>query len=65
MFLTATIRDDNGASLGVIVLAPKTFRSGKEGWFGQGKIEIDDRRCQAVQIGSKAKSDAGDVEAEA
>ena len=34
MFLTATIRDDNGESLGVIVLASKEFRSGSVGYHG-------------------------------
>lgn len=67
MFLTATVRDDRGKSVGVIVLAEKVFRSGKEGWFGQGKIEIDGVRFQAqvqlVAIAAKPKGGATDVEA--
>lgn len=57
MYLTATIRDDNGKVLGVLVLKPKTFASGREGWHGQGKIEVEGKRCQAqaqlVEIRSK------------
>ena len=47
MFLTAHIRDDKGEAVGVLVLKPKRFRSGKTGWFGVGKIEVDGERCQA------------------
>ena len=55
MFLTAVVRTDDGESLGVLVLKPKTFSSGRVGWFGQGKIEIGGERhqaqCQVVRIG--------------
>ena len=68
MFLTVEFRKVDGTSLGVLVLNRKTFRSGKEGWFGQAKMAIDGKRhqcqVQAVEIGSKPKSDAGDVQAE-
>lgn len=70
MFLTATLRDDNGKSLGVIVLGEKVFKSGSVGFHGQAKVLIDGRRhqcqVQAVEIGTKAKSegDSGDVEDE-
>ena len=54
MFLTATIRDDNGESVGIIVLTSKTFRSGSVGYHGQGKLLINGKRhqaqCQAVEI---------------
>ena len=46
MFLTATVRTDTGESVGVLVLQPKTFASGKEGWHGQGKVVIDGIRYQ-------------------
>ena len=53
--LTATIRDDTGKALGILVLKDKTFTSGKQGWFGNGKIEVEGVRCQAqaqlVKIG--------------
>ena len=61
MFLTAEIRTLEGNSLGVLVLKPKTFRSGKEGWFGQAKLEMDGQRyqvqCQLVAIPAKSASD--------
>ncbi len=47
MFLTATVRTDEGESVGVLVLSPKTFSTGKQGFFSQGKITVGDRRYQA------------------
>ena len=41
MFLTAEIRTVDGQSLGVLLLKPKTFRSGKAGYHGQGKLTLD------------------------
>lgn len=41
MFLTAEIRTVDGQSLAVLVLKEKVFRSGKQGWFGQGKLTLD------------------------
>jgi len=53
--LTATIRTDDGQCVGILVLKSKTFKSGKPGYHGVGKIEIDGVRyqCQAqvVRIG--------------
>lgn len=67
MFLTATLRDDNGESVGVIVLAPKEFKSGRQGFFGQAKISLDGQRfqsqCQLVRIGEPER--AATVEGEA
>ena len=58
-FLTCTIRDEDGQAVGVIVLATKTFSSGKVGFFGQGKIVIDGQRFQAqgqlVKIGEQGE----------
>ena len=45
--LTVTIRDDNGQALGIVVLSPKTFSSGKSGFFGQAKLTIGGERYQA------------------
>ena len=60
MILTVTIRDDNGQSVGVLVLNPKDFTSGSRGFFGTGKVAIEGKRyqCQAqvVEIGSKGNS---------
>jgi len=57
MFLTVEIRTVDGQSVGVLVLKEKVFRSGKEGYFGQGKVEMDGQRFQAqaqmVAIGEK------------
>ena len=40
MFLIAELRQVDGTSLGVLVLNTKVLRSGKQGWFGQAKLEI-------------------------
>ena len=61
MILTVTIRDDNGAAVGALILTEKTFTSGSKGFFGQAKLEIAGKKyqtqCQLVEIGSK--TDAG------
>jgi len=56
MYLTATLRDEDGKSLGLLVLSPKTFASGRPGWFGVGKIEIAGVRyqCQAQAVEIRA-----------
>ena len=57
MALTCEVRTLEGESLGVLILAPKTFRSGKTGYFGQAKLSLDGVRyqvqAQAVQISGK------------
>lgn len=57
--LTATIRTADGECIGILVLKPKTFSSGRQGYFGTGKIEIDGERhqcqAQAVKIGEPGK----------
>ena len=57
--LTATIRDDSGVALGIIVLSEHAFSTGSKGFFGAGKIEIDGKRhqvqVQLVEIGSKTQ----------
>ncbi|MCL5025752.1 MAG: hypothetical protein M1531_04560 [Chloroflexi bacterium] len=62
MFLTATVRTEEGESVGVLVLNPKTFSSGKEGYFGQGKLAIGGKRYQSqvqlVEIKEKAAAEA-------
>ena len=65
MFLTATIRDDNGQSWGVLVLKEKTFRSGKTGYHGQGKVTLGGVRYQGqAQLVAIASKDKGDIEDE-
>ena len=47
MFLTAEIRTVGGESLGLLVLKEKVFKSGRKGFFGQGKISLDGQRFQS------------------
>lgn len=46
MALTCEIRTLDGESIGVLILSPKRFKSGKEGFFGQAKIEHEGQRYQ-------------------
>jgi hypothetical protein len=60
--LTCAIRDEkSGEIVGVLVLSPKTFSSGKTGFFGVAKIEIGGQRyqaqAQAVAIAPKGDGD--------
>lgn len=57
MFLIAEIRTVRGESLGVLILSPKVFRSGKEGFHGVGKLKRDGQRyqCQAQMVAIPAK----------
>ena len=59
--LTCEIRTLGGQSLGVIVLAPKTFKSGKEGYFGQAKVLIEGTRyqTQAQLVAIASEPEAG------
>jgi hypothetical protein len=47
----------NGQTVGIVLLDPKSFRTGSKGFWGQGKVQIGAHRyqvqVQAVQIGSK------------
>lgn len=60
--LQAVIKDGDGATLGILVLSEKAFKTGSRGFHGQGKIELAGKRyqvqCQLVEIGSK--TDAGE-----
>jgi hypothetical protein len=60
--LTLSIRDENtGQIVGVLVLSPKTFSSGKTGFFGQAKLTIAGERYQAqAQAVKIAKPGDGD-----
>ena len=55
--LLAMIKTEDGVTLGMIPLAPKDFKTGSRGYFGQGKVEVNGERLQvqiqAVIIGSK------------
>ncbi len=66
MILAATIRNDSGEAVGILVLKDKTFKSGRVGWFGVGKVEIDGVRYQAqaqlVRIGAPVERAVDDTE---
>jgi hypothetical protein len=59
---TLTIRDVDGEVLGVVLLEPKSFKTGSTGLFGARKITVGDERfqvqAQAVLIGSKPSESA-------
>ena len=64
MVLTCEIRTLTGESLGVILLNEKEFKSGKSGWFGTAKIEVDGLRYQTqAQLVKIAGQDEPDAEA--
>ena len=58
--ITVEIKQDNQA-VGILTAAEKVFKTGSRGFFGMGKIQIDDKRYQVqvqlVEIGSKPKTE--------
>ena len=56
--ITVEFRKDNQA-IGTLTIAEKVFKTGSRGFYGMGKIQIDDKRYQVqvqlVEIGSKPK----------
>jgi len=58
--VTVEIKKDN-QSVGILTAAEKAFKAGLRGFFGMGKIQIDEKRYQVqvqlVEIGSKPKLD--------
>ena len=61
MHITAELKDDKGNIIAVVMVAPKVFKTGSKGFYGNTKIEIDGKRyqtqIQVVEIGSKTKAD--------
>jgi len=57
MHLTCEIRTIEGTTLGVLLLEPKTFKSGKTGYFGQVKLTLGSQRfqCQAQMVAIASK----------
>lgn len=61
--LIAEIRDTQGNVLGTVPLAPKDFKTGSKGYWGQAKVpglkegQRLQVQVQAVIIGSKESSD--------
>jgi hypothetical protein len=55
------LKDDKGQLIAVLTVAPKEFKTGSKGFYGNTKIEIDGKRYQAqiqvVEIGSKSKEE--------
>ena len=58
--ITVEIKKDSQA-VGILTAAEKVFKTGSRGFFGMGKIQIDDKRYQVqvqlVEIGSKPKAE--------
>ena len=58
--ISVEIKQDNQA-VGTITAAEKVFKTGSRGFFGFGKIQIDEKRYQVqvqlVEIGSKPKTE--------
>jgi hypothetical protein len=57
MNLIIEIKSQDDKSIGILTAAPKDFKTGSRGFFGNGKLEIEGKRYQAqiqlVEIGSK------------
>jgi hypothetical protein len=51
----------NDQVVGILSAPEKVFKTGSRGFFGMGKIQIDDKRYQVqvqlVEIGSKPKAE--------
>jgi hypothetical protein len=58
--ISVEIKKDN-QTIGVLTAAEKVFKTGSRGFFGMGKIQIDEKRYQVqvqlVEIGSKPKAE--------
>ena len=63
MNIVVDFKTDNGQTIGVMTAAPKDFKTGSKGYYGQSKLEIDGRRYQVqvqlVEIGSKERAKSG------
>jgi hypothetical protein len=61
LHITAELKDDKGQVIAVLMVAPKEFKTGSKGFYGNTKIEIDGKRYQTqiqiVEIGSKSKEE--------
>jgi hypothetical protein len=58
--LTVEIKE-NGQVVGMLMAEEKNFKTGSRGFFGMGKIAINEKRYQVqvqlVEIGSKPKAE--------
>jgi hypothetical protein len=41
MNLTAGIKSPDDETIGILIAAPKDFKTGSRGFFGNGKLEIE------------------------
>lgn len=57
MILDLIIKDEQGETIGKLVLNPKDFKTGSKGFYANDKLTIGGKRyqaqCQLVEIGSK------------
>lgn len=57
MILDMIIKDEDGETVGKLVLNEKHFKTGSRGFFGMDKLTVAGKRyqvqCQMVEIGSK------------
>jgi hypothetical protein len=63
MNIIVDFKTDAGQGVGVMTAAPKDFKTGSKGFYGQAKLEIDGKRYQVqvqmVEIGSKERAKTG------
>jgi hypothetical protein len=61
MYIIADLKTDGGQSVAVVTVAPKEFKTGSKGFYGNTKAEIEGKRYQVqiqlVEIGSKPKAE--------
>jgi len=63
MNISIEFKADSGQSIGVMTAAPKQFKTGSRGFYGQSKFEYEGKRYQVqvqlVEIGSKERAKSG------
>ena len=61
MNIIVELKSPDGQSIGLLTVAPKEFKTGSKGFFGNSKLEIEGKRyqvqVQVVEIGSKPKEE--------
>ena len=57
MILDMILKDEQGETIGKLILNPKEFKTGSKGFYANEKLTIGGKRyqaqCQLVEIGSK------------
>ena len=63
MNIIVEMKIDSGQLIGLMTVPPKDFKTGSNGYFTSGKVEIEGKRyqfqVQLVEIGSKKAADGG------